>query len=231
MKKKKKIVIVVILSLILLTFLLLFLPEYIGGKKYSVTEIKEILCDADEIVIKERIFAFNKSYQIFVNDEYIANVTGKYVNVTGEVLSLKNISGDLIAKEKQIKRWGVKLNRLAEVYDNEEKLTGYIGEEKIKDIFRIGYYFHFYDKDKDEIGTSDQVFSLLKKDIFYNEDKEQIYVVNKNFHLLKDYYTIHIKDCSDVSPEMAIFMTCIEDAINDSDAQKTKEKSKENNNK
>lgn len=231
MKKKKKVIISTIIGLFLLTLLLLILSEYVGGVKYSVTEVKEILLSADEIVIKERNFAFNKSYQVFVNDEYIANVTGKYINVTGEVLSLKNISGDLIAKEKQIKRWGIKLNRLAEVYDNEENVTGYIGEEKIKDIFRIGYYFHFYDKDKNEIGTSDQVFSLLKKDVFYNEDKEEIYIVNKTFHLLKDCYTIHVKDTGEVLPEMAIFMTCIEDSIEKADREKAKEEQNEENEK
>lgn len=225
MKKKRFIIFAAILIILSLAiFLAIIISENTGGVKYSVDEVKEILNNADEIKIKERIIAGNKSYRIFVNDEYIANVTGKYINITGEVLSLTNISGELVAKEKQIKRWGIKLNRLAEMYDNEGNVVGYMGEERLEDLFRVGYYFHFYDKDKNEIGVSDEVVSLLKKDKFYNTDKDEIYTVHKNFNLFTSAYTITIKDSSDVSAEMAIFMTCIEDSIDKAEKEEAKEK-------
>ncbi len=75
-----------------------------------------------------------------------------------------------------------------------------------------------YDKDKNEYAyTKEKILSLLYEFEVYNNEDEEIYNVSKNFDLISDSYTItKVKD-SDVNMEDVIFLTCIVDAIRDSE--------------
>lgn len=179
--------------------------------------LEQILKDAKNIKIEERVITINKEYDIIVDGNVVGTITGKYINITGDVFELKDAKGNLLASEKQIKRWGIKLNRLAEVLDKSGNTTGYIGENVISDLFSISKYkFHFYDNSKNEYAsTKEQVLSLFYKFKIYNNNDEEVYEVEKEFSMWGDEYTItKIKD-SDVSVENAIFLTCIIDAIRD----------------
>ncbi len=183
------------------------------------SNISEKTREAKKVSIQEEIISINKEYNVYIDGKHVATVSGKYINVTGDVFKLEDSNGNLIAQEKQIKRWGVKLNRLAKVMDKNENVTGYIGEDVIKDFFSVSKYkFHFYDKDKNEYAyTKEKILSLLYEFQVYNNEDEEIYNVSKNFDLISDSYTItKIKD-SNVNMEDVIFLTCIVDAIRDSE--------------
>jgi uncharacterized protein YxjI len=183
----------------------------------------ETLSSAKQIEIKENFISLGKKYTLYVNGKAVGTVTGKLINLFGDVFTLKDKSGTVLAKENQIKRWHIKFDRSAEVLDAKDNTTGYIGEEALTKIFSIGYFFHFFDKNKKEIGTSDQVnFSLFKKNIFKNSDGSTAYKVSKKFTLLSDAYELNIIDSSKIPLYQAIFMVCIEDAIKDSKAKKKK---------
>ncbi len=183
------------------------------------SDILEKIREAKEVSIQEEIISINKEYNIYIDGKHVATVSGKYINVTGDVFKLEDSNRNLIAQEKQIKRWGIKLNRLAKIMNKDGNVTGYIGEDVIKDFFSVSKYkFHFYDKDKNEYAyTKEKVLSLLYEFEVYNNEDEEIYNVSKNFDLISDSYTItKVKD-SDVNMEDVIFLTCIVDAIRDSE--------------
>lgn len=180
------------------------------GIKESIQQLNS----SKEISIEEKIFSFNKSYNILVDGEEFGTISGKYINFTGDVFTLTTKHGLNIASEKQVKRWGVKLNRLAEVYDAEGNVTGYIGEEKIEDFFKIGYKFHFYDKDKNELGyIKKQYFSLLDHFDVYNMKDEVVYKVDKDLTFMADKYTISVIDNSEIPTDQVVFVTAIMQAI------------------
>ncbi|MBO5477981.1 MAG: hypothetical protein J6A15_09575 [Clostridia bacterium] len=182
-------------------------------------DVIEQLNNVEKVEIREKIITMNKEYLIYVDNEEIATVSGKYVNVTGDVFTLKDKYGNTLASEKQIKRWGIRLNRLAEVRNEKGEAVSYIGEDVIKDLFSISKYkFHFYDKKKNEYAyTKEKVLSLLYEFEVYNIKDIQIYKVEKNFNILTDSYVITKKEDSDVAMYEVVFLTCIVDAIMDAE--------------
>lgn len=195
--------------------------QYEEKKKDDKKDIEQILKEAKSIKIEEHVITVNKEYDVIVAGDVIATVTGQFINITGDVFEFKDMNGNLLASEKQIKRWGIKLNRLAEVYDANGNTTGYIGEDVISDLFSISKYkFHLYDKDKKEYAsTKEQILSLFYKFKIYNDNDEEVYTVEKDFSIWGDEYTItKVKD-SDVSEKDVIFLTCIIDAIRDANEE------------
>ena len=182
-------------------------------------DVLEQINNAEKIEIREKIITYNKEYVIYLDNKEIATVSGKYINLTGDVFTLKDNHGNTLTSEKQIKRWGIKLNRLAEVRDKNGEAVSYIGEDVIKDLFSISKYkFHFYDKKKKEYAyTKEKVLSLLYEFEVYNMEHTQIYKVEKNFDILTDSYVITKKKESDVAMYEVIFLTCIVDAIMDAE--------------
>jgi uncharacterized protein YxjI len=223
-KKLYKITAVIILVAFIVTGCGKSLPSATDSKvSASSLNYVQALSNAKQIEIKESLISLGKKYTLYVNGKEVGQVTGKLINLFGDVFTLKDKSGNVLAKENQIKRWHIKFDRSAEVMDANGNTTGYIGEEPLTKIFSIGYFFHFFDKNKKEIGTSDQVnFSLFKKNIFKNADGSIAYKVNKRFTLLRDTYDLNVIDSAKIPLYQAIFMVCIEDAIKDSKEKKKK---------
>lgn len=180
--------------------------------------VLEKINSADKVQIKEKIITLNKEYGVYIDDKEIATVSGKYVNITGDVFKLKDMSGKVLSSEKQIKRWGIKLNRLAKLMDNNEKVIGYVGEDVIRDFFAISKYkFHFYDENKNEYAyTKEKILSLLYEFEIYNMNNNQTYKIEKDFNLITDSYNITKMEDSELSMDKVIFLTCIVDSIMDS---------------
>ena len=83
----------------------------------STENVLDKINKAKSVTIREEIISLNKSYDIYADGKKIANVSGKYISLTGDVFTLKDNSGKVLMSEKQIKRWGLKLNRAAQIYD------------------------------------------------------------------------------------------------------------------
>ena len=82
-------------------------PNYVASS--SQEDYSSLLEEATTVKIKKRnLFLFKKEYDIYVAGERIGTVSGKYVNITGDVFTFTDANGNEIAKEKQIKRWGNK---------------------------------------------------------------------------------------------------------------------------
>ena len=199
-------------------------------KAVIVQEELSKLANAKTIKVTTDIVSLNSGHTIYVDDDKFGTINGKYVNITGDKFTFKSKDGTILASEKQIKRWNVKLNRLAEVYDFEGNIVGYIGEEKIKDMFKYGYVFHFYDKDKNEIGyTNKQFISLMDTYKIFNMSDELCYEVKENFNLIQDSYDIEVINSNDIPAEQAIFFTSIVNAIRNADTSKKSNKNNKKN--
>ena len=100
-----------------------------------------------------------------------------------------------------------------------ETLYGYFGEDKISDLFTIDKYrFHIYDLDKNEYGHTDEVkLSLLYQNEIKDNSGNVVYKIEKNFTVFTDEYTITKKKDSNITMDRAILLTCIIDAIMDSE--------------
>lgn len=187
-------------------------------EKKSEEEIKNslnVLNNTKEIIVTKDLVSLNKSYEISIDGNTFGDVDGKFVNVTGDKLTIKDNKGNIISSEKQIKRWNIKLNRLAEVYNDKEEVVGYIGEEKINDMFKLGYNFHFYDKNKNEIGILKQkVLSFLDTFKIYDNSGKLCYEIKANLTLISDKYTITVHDSGTIPAEQVVYLTIILNSIN-----------------
>lgn len=193
-------------------------------EKISASDTLELLESSSEIKIDKALISFKASYNVSCGDKKIGTITGKYANITGDKFTFKNVDGEILSSEKQIKRWGVKFNRLAEIYDKDDNIVGYIGEEKIQDFFKYGYRFHFYDKDKNEIAyTKDILFSLLSKYEVCNLEDKLICTIDAQFSI-NNQYKISIEEGNHIPKDQLIYFTCIIDSIKTSDDEKAKKK-------
>jgi len=186
------------------------------GRLPDGSDYGTFLKNAKEIEISEKVFCIGKDYDLYADGEKVGRLYGKDIKLWVDEFKLELQDGTLFASEKEDKRI-LRLTRCAAVYNRHGELIGYIGEETKTKLFSIGYFFHFYDANKNPLGTSDEVnFSILKKNNFYDTKGNLDYVVKKNFNPVKDVYTLEVKDPkSEIPLEMAIFMVCIEDAIYD----------------
>lgn len=194
----------------------------------------EMIDNSTEITIEKKIFSFKKHYYILSDGVLIGEVTGKLFPIFGDTLKLKDIHGNLIKKESQIKRLGltqvklfnISINRLAQIEDSEGNTTGYIGEQKLKDFWRLKRIQYFYDKDHNNLGKAipDAILFCRDYKIFDNNDNVD-YIIDGNIFSPTHKYTITIKDSSDIAVEDAIFYTIIENSIANSKLKESNSKS------
>ena len=172
------------------------------------------LSQANTIKIKKSWFSFNKDYQVYVDGEKVGKVEGLYFNIFGERLVLSDLKGQVYGSEQQVKRWNLRLNRLAQVYNGGDETVGYIGEQVIQDFFRLGHTFHFYDVNQKEIAVSkEKIFRFFPEYIIEDKEGRPLYKIKKKFSFLTSTYEITNYDSSSVPVEQAIFLTCILDAV------------------
>lgn len=193
--------------------------ELINPKVQTFHEIMEI---SNEITIEKKLFAFRKHYFVLSDGVLVGEVKGRFFPIFGDKLELRDVNNKVIKQESQIKRLGltqvkmfnISINRLAQIEDANGKTTGYIGEEKLKDFWKIKRIQYFYNSDYKRIGSGQADALLFGKDykIFDNEDNVD-YVIDGSFFSPTSKFTITIKDKSDVEVEDAIFFTIIENSI------------------
>ena len=117
---------------------------FIGGiLEVHAEDLLTTLEQSHMIEVKQSWFSLNKSYKVYVDGNKVGKVEGLYFNLFGERLVLSDLNGDVYGSEQQIKRWNIRLNRLAQVYNSSNETVGFIGEEVIEDFFRWGKTFHF----------------------------------------------------------------------------------------
>lgn len=230
MKQKKVLKVALVLSLIVGIGIFIHVSQMnrIYKKVYSSTVnvneegLEEILDNSSEIRLERKIFSLKKHYYILCDGVLVGEVTGKVLPVFGDILELKDINGNLIKKEYQVKRMGptngkafnLSFDRLAEIKDKDDNVTSYIGEEKIKDLLKLNHNQYFYNSEYGKIGTGKTDFFILCKDYkVYDNDKNIDYVIDGNIFSLASKYTIYKKDSSNIDEEDIIFYTIIENSI------------------
>ncbi|GEM_PF-6378615 len=184
--------------------------------------LEEILENSDEITMEKKLLSIRKHYYIMSDGVLVGEITGKLFPFFGDVLELKDIHGNLIKKESQIKRLGLtqvklfnlSIDRLAQIEDENNNVTGYIGEEKLRDLWKLKRIQHFYDGDYQKKGTGKADSFIFCKDYkIFDNDNNKDYVIDGNFFSPTSRYTIDIIDNTEVSVEDAIFFTIIENSI------------------
>lgn len=187
--------------------------------------LEDILDNAPTFKLEKQIFSFKKHYYILVDDVVVGEVTGKFMPLFGDKLILTDVNNKIIKTEYQVKRLGpthkkafnLSLDRLAEVHDSQGNLTGYIGEEKLKDFWKLTHKQYFYDNDFNKIGNAKPDFFIFSKDYkVYDKSENTDYIVDGNIFSLSSKATVTVKDGSEISQEDVIFYTIIENSIIDS---------------
>ncbi|WP_148315471.1 hypothetical protein [Clostridium culturomicium] len=188
----------------------------------NTQSFEEILSSSKEIAMEKKILSIRKHYYIMSDGVLIGEVKGKLFPFFGDVLELKDIHGNIIKKESQIKRLGltqvklfnVSIDRLAQIEDSTQTITGYIGEEKLKDWWKIKRIQYFYNSDFEKEGTGKPDSFFLNKDFkIFDNDGEVDYVIDGNFFSPTSNFTLDIIDNSDIAIEDVIFYTIIENSI------------------
>ncbi|MEG0132985.1 MAG: hypothetical protein RR891_01930 [Clostridium sp.] len=188
----------------------------------STQSLEDILNSSEELQIEKKILSFRKHYYLLSDGILIGEVTGKLFPFFGDALELKDINGNLIKRESQIKRLGLtqvkgfnaSFSRLAEIKDSNSNITGYIGEEKLKDFFKLNHIQYFYDANFEKLGNAKPDFFIFCKDYkVFDSDRNEDYIINGSLFSPTSKYIIDIIDNSDVSVEDVVFYTIIENAI------------------
>lgn len=222
-------ILIIIAGLILGLFLLhqaqmnrVFGTESTNLVNPNTQSFEEILSSSKEIAMEKKILSIRKHYYIMSDGVLIGEVKGKLFPFFGDVLELKDIHGNIIKKESQIKRLGltqvklfnVSIDRLAQIEDSTQTITGYIGEEKLKDWWKIKRIQYFYNSDFEKEGTGKPDSFFLNKDFkIFDNDGEVDYVIDGNFFSPTSNFTLDIIDNSDIAIEDVIFYTIIENSI------------------
>lgn len=222
-------ILIIIAGLILGIFLLhqaqmnrVFGTESTNLVNPNTQSFEEILSSSKEIAMEKKILSIRKHYYIMSDGVLIGEVKGKLFPFFGDVLELKDIHGNIIKKESQIKRLGltqvklfnVSIDRLAQIEDSNQTITGYIGEEKLKDWWKIKRIQYFYNSDFKKEGTGKPDSFFLNKDFkIFDNDGEVDYVIDGNFFSPTSKFTLDIIDNSDIAIEDVIFYTIIENSI------------------
>lgn len=187
--------------------------------------LEQILDEADSFKLEKKIFSLKKHYYIKVDDVIVGEVIGENFPIFGDTLKLVDTKGHLVKSEDQVKRLGptngklfnVSINRLAEVKDSDGNITGYIGEEKLKDFWKLEHRQYFYDKEATKIGSAKPDFIVLSKDYKIMDNQGNIdYIVDGNIFSLASKSIITKQDESEIDEEEVIFYIIIENAISDS---------------
>lgn len=195
--------------------------ELFDIKKQS---LEEILDNASIINLEKQIFSLKKHYYILVDDVVVGEVTGKIFSIFGDTLTMTDTKGNVVKTEYQVKRVGpthnktfnLSLNRVAEIHDSKGNIDGYIGEEKLKDFWKLNHRQYFYDKDGNKIASAKPDFFIFSKDYKISDlNNNTDYIIDGNFFSISSKSLIKINDDSEISQEDAIFYNIIENSIID----------------
>lgn len=100
----------------------------------------------------------------------VGEAKGRFFTPFGDKLELLDSKGNVVKSEYQIKRLGptygnlfnISLDRLAEVCDSNGNVTGYIGEEKLSDFWKLNRRQYFYDETGRKIGSGKQKICFIR---------------------------------------------------------------------
>ncbi len=189
---------------------------------------EERLRNATKITIDEEVINLGKDYDILVDGDKLATVSGENLKLWNDEFVLKTIDGKILASEREDKRI-VRWNRAAAIYNGNGTLSGYLTEETIEDMFSFGYIFHFLNTQQQEVGKSQKVGRGAidhhkLEDVSGNAD----YDVDHKFTFIGDKYVLTVLNKGSKIPlEQAILLVCIEDTIKDAQIEKEKEREEE----
>ena len=191
----------------------------------EINSLTEILDNAKEIKLEKKLFSLNKHYYIMVDNVVVGEVKGEFLTLFGDTLTMTDVNGYTVKKEHQIKRIGptkgklfnVSLDRLAEIRDGSDNITGYIGEQKLKDLLNLNHKQYFYNEEAFEMGMAKPDFFIFSKDyrVFNNEGNID-YDIDGNIFSLKSKTVIKKVVKTDIDEENIIFYTIMENSIIDS---------------
>lgn len=175
----------------------------------------EGLKGSKDITVNQSLFSFVKDYSVESDNGNVFTVTGEFMAIMGDNLTMVDSDGNIVAKDHQIKRFGVNINRMAEI-ENADGVVGYIGEET-SDKFNLSLsksmWYHFYDKDGEEIGKGNKNFSFSAGDWeIMDMNNNVLYKLHKNWSI-SNSFTLTVLDDSKVPVESAVFYTIIMNEI------------------
>lgn len=171
-------------------------------------EFLEELNNAEEIHIMKNYMSLANAYHIIVDGKIIGSVSGEVFYVLGDCFSMRSSNGDLISYEKEEV---FHLNNQASIRNEEDIETGRI-ESKILTLL---YECSYLDVEGNTLATSEQHFSLLRKDTIKDANGNVVYRINDTNYFASNLI-IEVLDNSTVSPEIAIFIATIDEAIDSS---------------
>lgn len=198
----------------------------------SDVSLSTLLSNANEITIEKKIFSFKPHHYILADNILVGEVVSNVFSMFGDTLTITDVDGNIIKSEYERKRVGfsekhgfnISLNRLAELVDASGNTTGYIGEERLKNLLSLNHIQYFYDANKNTQGYAkrDYITFYTKDYTVYNSDNTKAYTIDGNLFSLPHKATIKKHNKSNITMEDVIFYTIIENSIIDHGSNKNK---------
>lgn len=220
----------ILLGIIIVMIASIFIINDSQRKRLSKTTdsdlpLSTLLNNSNIIKIEKKFYSLNKHYYILADNMVVGEVKGKRFPVLGDTLIMTDVKGNVIKSEYEIKRVGfskkngfnISLNRLAELVDADSNTTGYIGEERLKNLLSVKHIQYFYDANKTTQGYAKRNSIILynKDYTVYNNDNTTAYTIDGTIFNLPSKATITKHTDSHINMEDVIFYTIIENSIVD----------------
>lgn len=209
-------------------------------KKYSTKfdikkdSLEEIISNADEIKMEKQIFSLKKHYFVLVDDVVVAEITGKYFPIFGDEVTVRDINNKIIKTETQIKRLGptngkvfnFSINRVAQIKDKSGNITGYIKENRLRNLFSLIHKQYFLDENENTIAQGTQ--RILSKDFTIKDNRgKTIYKIDGNLLSIRCKSTIKKVADTELDEIDVILYNIIEDSIINGRKSSSSSKSKQ----
>lgn len=200
---------IIVLFLFIGYFLILFLlsetSNYYEETNYSAQEVSTILREAKTFKVEKNYESLLKNdYNIIVNEEIVATVTGEYIKLFGDVFTLRSSNGELMLYESEEI---LHLNNQAGVYNPNNEEIGRIESSYIN----LLYESHFY-KNGQKIATCQEHLDIPREDTIRDSYGNLLYTISQE-DVVASFYEVNVINNKVISPEIAIFFGCINDAI------------------
>ena len=171
---------------------------------YTAEETLAILENASKIeVCKNYRTIFYNDYNIIVDGECVAVVTGEFFKLFGDTFTMYSSNGERIMYEEEEV---FHLNRQAQFYSASGDRAGRL-ESK---YFTILDKDTFYTQQGTAIARCDKQFAIPAKYII-QANGNTLYTIKKNFFFYN--YTIYVEDNTVLNVKDAVMISCIEAAV------------------
>lgn len=184
-------------------------PTSITEENTETADIRLALDNAEKLTVTTKASFGRKLYSVS-GDNIDLKMSRRYITAIGDEVELVDDDYNVIASERQLKRYSV----MAEVYNEHGEIIGYIGREPYNLFINPFTKTNIYDKDGNKVAKVKSKLALINSEYIIEDlDGIDLYKIKEKFTLVLNEYEITKLEDSGIPIEIIVFTTLILDNI------------------